>query len=247
MRITVPASIATTQDATIEKLVKEATENRKTFHVDAAVAHACYGLKTVNDIGSEMDGPTFEGFLYEVQYLTRLDGQRIYFWTEYGDEQGGYKYADLLPEDDEETLTGWTYAQSYANNEPDIGGDMVKPDDYEAVIRKMVTTIVEWANDTAIPLNVQAFGVCDSGSEIAVNGDTLAGVVDDMIDYLNQVDGSNENFRVTRILETGQDLDSLEEYNPLTGDLIVIITGTVTDVDGEDIDETVQIEAYLAD
>lgn len=245
-------TIHTSDKHTVNKITDTAIAQSEDFPIDYAVATSAYVfLQTVTDRRQEEQGPTLEGETFYAEVLTRVDGEKLVFWAEYGDPTGEYRYGDLLPEDDDEaaeTLTGWTYSVCFPDGEPqsDGDGDTVKPGEVEALARIMATQIVEWADKGVPRVEARAYAACDSGSEIQLNGDTLEEALDNLLDYLNTlstVDEVTRAFDVTRITVDDQEVDGIASFDPITdSELEVKIEGSYT-LDGETVDETVYLTA----
>lgn len=137
---------------TIKKITDEAIAQSEDFPIDYTIATSAYVfLPTITNHTQEKQGPTLGGDTFYAEVLTRVDGEKLVFWAEYGDPTGEYQYGDLLPEDDDEAaeiVTGWTYNTCFPDGEPqsDGDGDTIKPNDLVRLAEIMAKTVVEWAN-----------------------------------------------------------------------------------------------------
>lgn len=242
----------TSDKHTVNKITDTAIAQIADYGLAGAVASSAYAfLQTITDHTQEKQGPTFEGDTFDAEVLTRADGEKLVFWAEYGDATGEYCYVDLLPEDEGEAaeiLTGWTYNTCYPDGEPQSDGDgnAVKPGEVEALARIMATRIVEWADKGVPRVDARAYAVCDSGSEIQLNGDTLEEALDNLLSYLNTlstVDEITRAFEITRITVDDQEVDGIDAFDPITdSELEIRIEGSYI-LDGETTDETVYLTA----
>lgn len=101
-----------------------------------------------------------------------------------------------------------------------------------ARIEKAVHTITDWADSTHVDLVFSGYVFIperrDEGNGIDTNGDTVEEVEADMLDYLNSGDWSNGDYRVVRYEQKDTTIPSLAEFDPLNGDLTIVIEGTDT-------------------
>ena len=99
-------------------------------------------------------------------------------------------------------------------------------------IEKAARTITDWADGTDFELAFSGYVFdpeCpDEGNGIVTNGDTVEEVEADMLAYLNGHAFSNGDFRVVRYEQKDTTIPSLAEFDPLNGELTIIIEGTTT-------------------